>query len=198
MCHCGGLVLYYMCKQRQKALTIFFSTAKQQETCGYRFSVFLGYSGPCPQQVVELVACWRGQFGSHCNIEIWKMIPMYLMWCIQRERNARNIKHCERTVAELKTVTFKSLYVSMAIYKHSHFYNFLISMLLLLNWVLLYTFLVLKLHHYAPFMILDYLSKKNQGLSFKGACRTPFLALMPSLSFIGDFMVSNLRKKLSK
>jgi len=63
-----------------------------------------------PQRVVDLFASWRGQFGSHCNLKVWMLAPLCLMWCIWRERFARNFKDCERSVLELKAILLKSLY----------------------------------------------------------------------------------------
>ena len=64
-----------------------------------------------PQQVVKLLACARGQFGSHCNLEVWRMVPFWLMWCILKERNDQNLEDCVRTMIELQVIMFKSLYV---------------------------------------------------------------------------------------
>jgi hypothetical protein len=77
-----------------------------------------------PQQVVELLAC-RSQFGSLCNIDVWKMILLCLMWYIWRECNARNFEDCERMVKEIKAIMLKSLYVWMTAYNCSHFSKFL-------------------------------------------------------------------------
>ena len=53
---------------------------------------------------------------SHHNIEVWRMVPLCLIWCIWREHNVQNFKDCERTVIELRVIMFKSLYVWMAAY----------------------------------------------------------------------------------
>jgi hypothetical protein len=39
------------------------------------------------QCVVELLACWKGQFRSHYNLEVWKLIPLCLIRCILRKHN---------------------------------------------------------------------------------------------------------------
>jgi hypothetical protein len=70
-----------------------------------------------PQRVVELLASWRGQFGSCCNLEIWRLSPLCLMWCIWRGHNARNFKDCEKSVLELKAI-IKFLYVCVAAYNN--------------------------------------------------------------------------------
>jgi hypothetical protein len=55
-----------------------------------------------PQWVVELLACWRGQFESHCSIDVWKMVLLCLMWCIWKEHKAQNFKNYEWTVLRVK------------------------------------------------------------------------------------------------
>jgi hypothetical protein len=39
-----------------------------------------------PPGVVDLFACWIGQYCSSQSITVWKMIPSCLMWCIRREK----------------------------------------------------------------------------------------------------------------
>jgi len=34
------------------------------------------------QMELELLACWRGQLGSHRRLEAWRMGPLCLMYCI--------------------------------------------------------------------------------------------------------------------
>jgi hypothetical protein len=62
------------------------------------------------QRVVELLGSWRGWFGSDGNLEVWRMVHLSLMWCIWREYNARIFEDCERTVAKLKSMLFKTLF----------------------------------------------------------------------------------------
>jgi hypothetical protein len=64
---------------------------------------------------VEL-ASWRGHLGSRCILEAWRLTLLFLMWCILRERNAKNFKNCEKSVVELRVIMFKSLSTWMAMY----------------------------------------------------------------------------------
>jgi hypothetical protein len=60
-----------------------------------------------------------------CNIlEVWRMAPLFLMWCIWRERNSRSIEDFKISVAELKSVMLKSLYAWMVVYGSPHFSTF--------------------------------------------------------------------------
>jgi hypothetical protein len=78
---------------------------------GFGFQSFRDRVGHA-QWVVELLASWRGQSGSHSIIEVWRMVPlclMSMMWSIWRERNAQNFKDREKMVVELKAILFKTL-----------------------------------------------------------------------------------------
>lgn len=54
-----------------------------------------------PKDVADLLASWKGQEGRCRNDTISKAIPHCLIWCIWRERNARNFE-CERFILELE------------------------------------------------------------------------------------------------
>ena len=62
-----------------------------------------------PKTVVELLACWQGNFGHHHNGVIWMVVPHCLMWCIWRERNNQCFEDSERSVADFKLLFFKTL-----------------------------------------------------------------------------------------
>ena len=32
-----------------------------------------------PKRVVDLLACWKGQYARHCNGDIWNPIPLCIM-----------------------------------------------------------------------------------------------------------------------
>ena len=69
--------------------------------------------------VVELLACWQGNFGHHRNGVIWMVVPHCLMWCIWQERNNQCFENSERTIAGLKLFFFKTLSDWMSI-RESH------------------------------------------------------------------------------
>ena len=68
-----------------------------------------------PKSVVELLACWQGNFGHHCNGAIWMAVPHCLMWCIWRERNNQCFEDSKKTIANLKLFFFKTLLDWMSI-----------------------------------------------------------------------------------
>ena len=65
--------------------------------------------------VVELLACWQGNFSHHRNGVIWMAVPHCLMLCIWRERNNRCFEDSERTIANLELFFFKTLLDWMSI-----------------------------------------------------------------------------------
>jgi hypothetical protein len=53
-----------------------------------------------PRSVRELFACWWTG-GRTRSAMVWKMIPLCLMWCIWRERNARCFEDSARSFEEI-------------------------------------------------------------------------------------------------
>jgi hypothetical protein len=73
--------------------------------CNSIFDLF-GLEQAMPWGVVDLFACWRGQFGSLQSVPMWKMISSCLMWCIWRERNDQSFEDLERMGVELNAFFF--------------------------------------------------------------------------------------------
>ena len=59
-----------------------------------------------PQKVFELFESWQGKFGRHRNIELWRIVPYCLLWCIWCKRNARRFEGCERSMLDFKSFFF--------------------------------------------------------------------------------------------
>ena len=68
-----------------------------------------GLSRVMPNKVVDLMACWW-YGGNSRSVVVWKMMPLCLMWCVWRERNDRNFDNLERTLEEIKSFFFYSLF----------------------------------------------------------------------------------------
>jgi hypothetical protein len=62
-----------------------------------------------PLQVVDLFACWWTG-GRSQSAAVWKMVPRCLLWCLLRERNDRQFEDKERSIEELISFFFHSLY----------------------------------------------------------------------------------------
>lgn len=63
-----------------------------------------GVEGAMPNQVLELLTNWSGQFGSQCNLEAWRMAPHCVKWCNWKERNSQNFENYERTMSQTLSV----------------------------------------------------------------------------------------------
>jgi hypothetical protein len=90
-----------------------------------------------PCQVVDLFACWRGQFDRFKSVVVWKMISDCLMWCIRRERNGRSFEDCARKVVGVKRPSSSKLFtngqLSMIVFIFLVFLTFLILFLFLVK-----------------------------------------------------------------
>jgi hypothetical protein len=63
-----------------------------------------------PIRVVDLFACWWS-VGSTQSAIVWKMVPPCLLWCLWREINDSIFEDRERTLEELKSFFFNTLYL---------------------------------------------------------------------------------------
>jgi hypothetical protein len=62
-----------------------------------------------PLRVVDLFACWWTG-GRSQSAAAWKMVPCCILWCLWRERNDRQFEDKERSIEELISFFFHSLY----------------------------------------------------------------------------------------
>jgi hypothetical protein len=61
-----------------------------------------------PRQVVNLYAWW---IAGNTRSVVWKMVHLYLLWCLWTERNDKSFEDCERTLEEIKSLFFNTLYL---------------------------------------------------------------------------------------
>jgi len=47
---------------------------------------------------------------------VWKMVPTCLFWCLKKEMNDRNFEDRERSMADIISLFFETLYFWMAAY----------------------------------------------------------------------------------
>jgi hypothetical protein len=69
----------------------------------------LGLNWVMPSSVKELMACWCSG-GRTRSAVVWKMIPLCIMWCIWRERNARCFEDSARSFEEIVHYFLFTLY----------------------------------------------------------------------------------------
>jgi hypothetical protein len=44
-------------------------------------------------------------------MQIWRMAPLYLMWCLWKEQNARNFEDCEIGLINLNKLAIQTLFM---------------------------------------------------------------------------------------
>ena len=99
----------YMCKCNSESVDhLFLHCPVASELWDMVFGLF-EVNWVMPLSVVGLFACWQGRFGRHRNGDIWKVIPLCLMWCIWKERNSRCFEDIERAMPDLKLFFIRTL-----------------------------------------------------------------------------------------
>jgi hypothetical protein len=63
-----------------------------------------------PGCLKECLGSWRAQRGNRTVLQIWRMAPLYVMWCLWRERNARSFEDREIGLMELKKRVLQTLF----------------------------------------------------------------------------------------
>ena len=71
-----------------------------------------------PHTVLELFEAWQGKFARHRHIDVWRLVPHGLIWCIWRERNARSFEGCERSLSEIKSFFLYTLFEWSMLFSH--------------------------------------------------------------------------------
>ncbi|KAF5446588.1 hypothetical protein F2P56_032204, partial [Juglans regia] len=84
-----------------------------------------------PATVVDLLASWTLPRGAQQIKEVWKMIPICIMWCIWQERNDRTFENKERSLEELRALFFRTLCLwAIALdFNGLNFHDFLVSLM---------------------------------------------------------------------
>jgi len=69
-----------------------------------------GLSWVMPRRVIDLFACWW-TFGRPRSVEIWKMVPACLLWCVWKEMNNRCFEDLERSLEDILASFLHTLYL---------------------------------------------------------------------------------------
>jgi hypothetical protein len=108
-----------------------------------------------PRRVLELLTSWGASFGYGLANEVWRLVLLYLMWCIWRERNAQHFEGVETSMLELHKRLLNTLYIwivahhSLSVFIYADFFKFFFFFCSFLLGVLLYTSCVLELRFFA-------------------------------------------------
>lgn len=130
------------------------------------FSRF-GFSWVMARRVADLYACWWTS-GSSKSAAMWKIVHSCLLWCLWRESNDRCFKDRERTLAQLMSLVFNTLYswttaflAPFVISFHDFLFLFFFS---LSTWVfLMYTYVLESAFHFFMIFWLLVPKKKKKG-----------------------------------
>ena len=95
--------------------------------------------------LLGLFEAWQGQFAWHRHIDVWRLVPHCLMWCIWCERNARSFKDCERSLLEIKSFFLHTLFEWSVVFSHFSCSSFPIFLVLLFLFFLIVVLLSLDL-----------------------------------------------------
>jgi hypothetical protein len=116
--------MWSKCVRRMgSSLTIFFSIVRFLAPYGMLFPATLGYLRLCLDEwLICLLA--GGTAGSNWSAVVWKMLPSCLLWCIWKERKDRSFEDHERTLEELISFFFYTLYIWIAAFDSPFVLNF--------------------------------------------------------------------------
>ena len=62
-----------------------------------------------PGSVESLVFCWSNRLGKF-SLDIWNMVPGYLMWVVWMERNRRSFEAKEKSLVQLQALSQSTLF----------------------------------------------------------------------------------------
>jgi hypothetical protein len=69
-----------------------------------------GMSWIMPRRVIDLYDCWWS-FGRPRSAAVWKMLPTCRFWCLWKEKNDRNFEENERSMGDIISMLFETLYL---------------------------------------------------------------------------------------
>jgi hypothetical protein len=101
---------YYMCKRNGEFVDHLLLYCEVAYAIWNIFLVHFELSWVMPRRVVDLFACWW-TVGSTRSAAVWKIVPPCLLWCLWREMNDMNFEDRERTMKELESFFFYTLYL---------------------------------------------------------------------------------------
>jgi hypothetical protein len=98
-----------LCKSDGETVNHLFLHCEVARALWYAIFSRFGLHWVMPNSVVDLFACWWT--GGHSrSAMVWKIVPLFLIWCLWRERNVRCFEDLDGTLEELKSFFFFSLF----------------------------------------------------------------------------------------
>jgi hypothetical protein len=103
-----------MCKKSGESIDhLLIHCEVARDLWSYMFNLF-GVEWVMPRRVIDLLNIWGSQVGCGTVKDVWRLAPLCLLWCLWRERNARNFEDVETSVTELRKTVFYMLYTWIA------------------------------------------------------------------------------------
>ena len=79
----------YMCKKSEESVNhLLLHCPIAYELWSMVWTLF-GLLWVMPHWVFDLFSSWQGSFGGHWNIDLWRAILHFVLWCIWQKRNSR-------------------------------------------------------------------------------------------------------------
>ena len=91
----------YMCKRCGESVDHLLLHCSIAWELGSLVFCLFGIPWVMPHTVLELFEACQGKFALHRHIDVWKLVPHCLIWCIWCERNAKSFEGCERSLLEI-------------------------------------------------------------------------------------------------
>jgi hypothetical protein len=63
-----------------------------------------------PRRVVDLLGCWWSS-GRPRSAAVWKMVPTCIFWCLWKERNDRNFEDREKSLEDILSFFYETLFL---------------------------------------------------------------------------------------
>jgi hypothetical protein len=82
-----------------------------------------GMSWVMPRRVIDLLAYWWSS-GRSRSAAVWKTAPICIFWCLWWERNNRSFEDLERSLEEILSLLYHSLYCWTSAYVHPLYISF--------------------------------------------------------------------------
>jgi hypothetical protein len=108
--HVIVMVICCMCKRNGESVDHFLLH------CNVAYAIWsvlfnrFGMSWVMPRRVIGLNDCWWSS-GRPRSTAMWKMVPTCLFWCLRKEMNDINFEDKERTMGDIISIFFETLYL---------------------------------------------------------------------------------------
>jgi hypothetical protein len=84
-----------MCKHCEESIDHLLLHCEVETKLWNVFFQLFRVSWVMPQKVSDSLESWRGQLSNRCALYIWRLVPLCVMLCLWRERNARSFEDNE-------------------------------------------------------------------------------------------------------